>query len=288
MGLDIHGINFLYYASKKNKLRKTVTLGRQGIHVSSEEIMNILKLDRIIKYGEYCEELLKDQFGASLVDSYDNSDYENATHIQDFNKLFDLHEEYDTVIDLGVLEHLFNVPNALLNISKLCIIGGKIIHILPANNFCGHGFWQFSPELFLSLYSKKNGYDNTEIFLADLKDNLHWYKVKTLPAGERLTFASCSQVYVLVITTKISSVFYDNVQQSDYLYLWNNSNKDVLPAENKEQNAVTLALKSILKAFNLFNFILELKNRFNKNHVELFKLSNHPQLIKCKISMLIE
>jgi hypothetical protein len=26
--------------------------------------------------------------------------------------------------------------------------GGEIIHVLPANNLCCHGFWQFWPELF--------------------------------------------------------------------------------------------------------------------------------------------
>ena len=40
---------------------------------------------------------------------------------------------------------------------KLTKIGGMIIHALPANNFCGHGFWQFSPELFYELYSPENG-----------------------------------------------------------------------------------------------------------------------------------
>ena len=44
------------------------------------------------------------------------------------------------------------------------------------NNNCGHGFWQFSPELF-KIYNKKNGFDNTEIFIIDLFDKNNWYQV---------------------------------------------------------------------------------------------------------------
>ena len=47
--------------------------------------------------------------------------------------------------------------------SDLCKNGGTIIHSLPSNNNCGHGFWQFSPELFFSLYNEKNGFKNNEM-----------------------------------------------------------------------------------------------------------------------------
>jgi len=66
------------------------------------------------------------------------------------------------------MEHVFNASQGLKNVTRLCAPGGQIIHSLPANNFCNHGFWQFSPELFFSLYSDKNGYSETEIFLADV------------------------------------------------------------------------------------------------------------------------
>src|SRR5258708_37485432 len=87
-------------------------------------------------------------------------------------------EEYETIIDCGTAEHIFEVSQVLRNLSGLCASGGQIVHVLPANNFCGHGFWQFSPELFFSLYSAASGYGETEVFLADLRDPGEWFEVK--------------------------------------------------------------------------------------------------------------
>jgi hypothetical protein len=100
-------------------------------------------------------------------------------------------------------------------------VGGQIIHALPANNFCGHGFWQFSPELFFSLYNTENGYTDTEVFLADLNDISKWVKVSAPKNGDRVNFYSSNPAYVLVrtLTTRVISDFH-NVQQSDYIKSW--------------------------------------------------------------------
>lgn len=129
--------------------------------------------------------------------------------------------KYDTIIDFGSLEHIYNAPQAFKNISTLLADGGQILHALPANNWCGHGFWQFSPELFFSLYSDVNGYANTKVFFADLSDNKHWYEVRKPENGIRSCMESCTEVYVLVITKKISTFFsHDTVQQSDFVLTW--------------------------------------------------------------------
>jgi hypothetical protein len=80
--------------------------------------------------------------------------HEKATHVVDMNKPLAIEERYDTVIDAGTIEHIYNAPQALANVSAMCAHQGQILHIGPANIFCGHGFWQFSPELFFSLYSE--------------------------------------------------------------------------------------------------------------------------------------
>ena len=100
----------------------------------------------------------------------DFSNYEGATILHDLNvKLKDGEmSKYDTVLDLGTLEHVYNISNALFNLSKLCKVGGQILHVLPANQMCGHGFWQISPELFFSLYSERNGYGQTRVYTADV------------------------------------------------------------------------------------------------------------------------
>lgn len=190
------------------------------------------------RFGEFCEGLLTQCLGAETATSYDFSHYEGATHLVDFGRpaVFDV--QYDTVVDCGSLEHIFNVTQALKNLSDLCVVGGQILHVSPANNFCGHGFWQFSPELFFSLYSEHNGYGETEVFLANVAKTGFWYEVKKPANGERALLINGSPVYVLCRTRKLSSVSYDNVQQSDYLHRWqspgplNNRSKVVCSLKN--------------------------------------------------------
>jgi len=226
MGFNNHSFNFLRYGLKRSgSFGKTATIGRHRIIMGNKYIKKMLNLSEIIDYGDYCEKLLLTNFGSVKVDSYDFSDYEGATFTHDFNKplpsnLTGPEYLYDTIIDSGSIEHIFNVPQALKNISNMCKIGGTILLILPANNFCGHGFWQMSPELFFSLYSDANGYAETEVFLAGHTDNKNWYKVKKPKNEIRNALKNRSQVYVLVRTKKVRNVLHDTVQQSDYVYVW--------------------------------------------------------------------
>lgn len=127
---------------------------------------------------------------------------------------------YDTVIDAGSLEHVYNAPQALLNVSELCREGGQILHILPANNFCGHGFWQFSPELFFSLYSESNGYSDTRVFLASEYRTDFWYEVLKPDRGQRANVISFMPVFALCRTVKARKCPEISVQQSDYVHTW--------------------------------------------------------------------
>ena len=223
MGVDLHGLRFLRYLHRNGDFENTVTIGRQALVLKEDELATELNARIEDIKGEYCEKLLRNCFGATSVDSVDYSDFEKATLILDMNK--DLPEahanQYNTVIDFGCLEHIYRVTTALENCSKLCKPGGQIIHVLPANNFCGHGFWQFSPELFFSLYSSENGYSETEVFLADLRDVNHWFAVTRPSEGRRVDIITKNETYVLVRTVLgQSSYTHTNVQQSDYVYLW--------------------------------------------------------------------
>ncbi|RJG01278.1 methyltransferase domain-containing protein [Noviherbaspirillum sedimenti] len=238
MGIDVHGLNLLMHAKKKKLFGNTITIGRQGLHVKERLVKKLVDAEPSYKNQIYCEELLTEYFGATVVNSIDNSAYENATHIHDMNEPLpmSLHEKYDTVIDGGCLEHIYNAPQAFRNCSKFCKPGGQILHMLPANNFCGHGFWQFSPELFFSLYSKKNGYEETEVFIADLSDTQKWYQVKEPKNGERVNVFSSTALYVLVRTVLKNDEFsHAEVQQSDYLYEWENQSFSELQSTGLKQ-----------------------------------------------------
>ncbi len=222
MGINVHGFNLLKYAAKKKLFGRAATIGRQALHVPPEKVRRLLGLAEEVNFGAWCEELLKAHFGAVSIESFDNSAYEHATHLVDLNKPLEIGQAYDTVIDLGSLEHIYNAPQALRNLSEICADGGQILHLLPANNFCGHGFWQFSPELFFSLYSESNGYRETEVFLADSANENCWFEVKRPGNGSRAETSSATGVYVLVRTVRRSSFSQENVQQSDYVHVWDN------------------------------------------------------------------
>lgn len=222
MGIDVHVFNFLNYAKPKSGFQNTITIGRQGIYIPQPVLDGLTGKFDAYKTNDFCENLLKSEFDSTHVDSIDNSSYEGATIVHDMNEPIDalLHGKYDTVIDGGCLEHIFDIKQALLNCSRLCKTGGQIIHILPADNFCGHGFWQFSPELFTSLYTEKNGYRDTEVFLADLDNTSQWYIAESIGQGRRFEISSTSPVYILVRTVLCRENPNLQAQQSDYEHLW--------------------------------------------------------------------
>lgn len=223
MGIDHHGLNFLRYAKARRPFGNTITLGRQSVPILKPVLEELLGGRSSCREQAFCEELLTECFGATRVESIDKSAYEQATHIHDFNEPLprDLHQKYDTVLDMGTLEHIYNAPQAFKNCSLFCKPGAQILHVLPANNFCGHGLWQFSPELFFSLYSRRNGYVDTEIFLADLDNTAKWYRVREPAAGKRVNVSSSTPLYVMVRTVLGSTDFSQTgVQQLHYVHEW--------------------------------------------------------------------
>jgi hypothetical protein len=101
----------------------------------------------------------------------DISDFEGAAVIHDLNATFDRAKyathlgSYDLVIDSGTLEHIFNVPEALRTYDSLVKLGGLIYITTNANNHFGHGFYQFSSDLFFRFFSSENGYEVIDCFL---------------------------------------------------------------------------------------------------------------------------
>jgi SAM-dependent methyltransferase len=286
MGIDTHTLKFLIFASRKNPLGRVATIGRAGLHVPKDKLRKIMKLDREVDYGGYCEDFLREQFDASAVESFDKSDYENATHIADMNLPLKVSSAYDTVIDGGCLEHIYNLPQALENISRLCADDGQIIHVLPANNLCGHGFWQFSPELFFSLYSKSNGYDETQVFLADVTNEQQWYEVHRPQKGERVEIVSSASVFAMVRTRRAGSFSHKNVTQSDYEYLWASHNDLDGPSPQPKPpfaGHIAKAAKS--------TFLLPLARSAERSWQRLFRPKKslsvaNPHLKKCEIELL--
>jgi SAM-dependent methyltransferase len=105
--------------------------------------------------------------GASRIDSIDNSDYEGANMIHDLNTSIpdSLVEQYDLVYDGGTLEHVYQFPTAFENCLRMVKPGGQFMLEKPANGLCGHGIYQFSPELFFRAFALQYGFELVRIFL---------------------------------------------------------------------------------------------------------------------------
>jgi hypothetical protein len=167
MGIAKGAFSLLFELKTTENLHGTVCqLGRQTSYVSEKQVRDIAKKfgfspieKEVITPGiEFVnDEFLFHSLGFDDVESIDYDDYEQPTHILDFNKEVpeEYNERYDVIYDGGTLEHIFNLPQCLRNIYKMLKPNGIIIHgTLPVNNWVDHGFYQFSPTLFHDYYSQ--------------------------------------------------------------------------------------------------------------------------------------
>jgi hypothetical protein len=282
MGMTFQTFDLL----KKNiiefgKLGDVLTLGRLGNQIDKKKLKLLGLESNDIFSKEYSDEILTDYFGANLVHSIDNSNFEAANIIFDMNKeLKDINKQYDTILDIGTSEHIFNINNNLANISKLCKSGGRIIQCLPANNQCGHGFWQFSPELFFSLYNESNGYQSTKLYLIDSHDDKNYWKINKKLENERLELNSYTPLYIFVSTIKKIENTSQKAQQSDYEYVWNKNldNKIFSSSVKSKYSIIWKKIKDTIKLLIRNNFLFKkifykyenkklfLKNFYKKNN----------------------
>jgi hypothetical protein len=146
-----------------------LTLGRQSIVATREQVERqaaalAFPVDRR-RLGTGTEALSDDAFFTALgfdsVSSLDANAYENATFIHDLNSAdipVALENRFDVVFDRGTSEHVFHLPNLLASLGRLVKPGGRIIHHSPSSNHIDHGFYMFSPTLFMDYY-RANGFE---------------------------------------------------------------------------------------------------------------------------------
>ena len=225
MGVDVHGLRFLEYAFRAHgAMGSTLTIGRQGLHVSKRELARHLGIPAASAClaSPYADDLLMEHFGASAVASVDASDYEGCKYKRDLNlPLEPDFPKFDTIVDAGSLEHVLDVSSSFENMRRCCKVGGQILHVTPTNNFIGHGFYQFSPELFYGIYNQVRGFEQTEVFLVDHARPDVWWKVVPPRGNWRSTAMSRNETYALVRTKKLSEeVATSEIQQPLYEALW--------------------------------------------------------------------
>ncbi len=247
MGIDSNGARFLAYAKTLDvDFVQTAMIGRQNLYI------NPLKLRQVLEqfgYGPTDQEVAgifgrSDGFseaffhylGAQQVHSFDYSAYQNSTYIHDMNEVIsdEFKECYSVVLDGGSLEHIFNFPVAIKNCMEMVKVGGHYLAITPANNFFGHGFYQFSPELYFTVFSEVNGFKLEKMIAFEEKGDPTWYSVKSpFEISGRVTLSNSFPVHLLVIAKRLDRrpIFQTSPQQSDYVSIWSSSELASAPAK---------------------------------------------------------
>jgi SAM-dependent methyltransferase len=112
-----------------------------------------IKSIRQVPREKFSEHLFGNLIGAKCIHSIDVSDYQESQIVCDLNKPIpkSLANSYDVIIDAGTLEHLSNFSCALENFFTILVNGGIYYFGVPCNNWIDHGFFQFSPTLFIDL-----------------------------------------------------------------------------------------------------------------------------------------
>ena len=235
MGISNLELAFLEFCSNIQPLGRVVTLGRQSLNLNPSEIYNILKISRknislsSVRHAcssQWCEILLMNLFGAKSVTSIDVSEYEGATILHDLNHpLNDLSEQerWDTVIDFGTLEHVFNIKQGFENCRNLCKNTGMILHANPSCGHNGHGFWQLSPNAYTSFYSLPHQACNRNmVFLANPSKWNVWHRVPNVSDRRiELTNFQTGTAYALSLSfNEGKPATRAIIQQSDYIYKW--------------------------------------------------------------------
>jgi hypothetical protein len=223
MGIDANALHFLALARQAGvDFTRTLMVGRQRLYVAPEAAPAGLRA--AVAAGPYAERVFQ-ALGAGSVESLDRSDYEGATILHDLGTPLagGLRGRYTAVFDAGTLEHVFNFPQALGNCMALVAPGGHLIVCSGVNNFCGHGFYQFSPELFYRALSPENGFEVARMIACDARQEADWFEV-TDPAatGSRVEIVGPYQTMLMVLARRVSPVepFASMPQQSDYVSAW--------------------------------------------------------------------
>lgn len=85
----------------------------------------------------------------------------------DLNRPVKLERRFDLVMNLGTVEHVFNVAQALETIHDHTHPGGLMLHGMPMSGWLDHGFYSFNPTFYFDL-ARANRYEVVSAVYAEL------------------------------------------------------------------------------------------------------------------------
>lgn len=256
MALSDPNAKFLIDNEKKLKFSgDLLTLGVQSMYVSMES----LPADLRAKIGD--KELTTETFfkliGFSTVETSDADYYEGCDRIINLNEPpKEGMKQYSCVLDMGTLEHVFHIPNALKNIISSLKVGGRVIHMLPTNNYVDHGFYMFSPSFFWDYYQANNfTIEQSYILRSTTHEGLEtwetfpYFPTKQVLLQEKLDNRAYGTIFVAKKT--IDSTIDKIPQQRKYQASWDNNKKK----ETKQLNLTKVSnVNELKKKVWIFSF----------------------------------
>lgn len=287
MGLDANGAALILECAREGvSFEQTLMIGRQNFFVGRSEWRQVLARakaptppewnDLDCFFGGYAEPFFK-SVGAESVQSLDATDYEGADFIQDLNQPVpkERRESFDIVFDGGSLEHVFQFPSALLNCLQLVKPGGHFLAYTPANNYCGHGFYQFSPELVYRALNQEMGFKVKRLIAVEFGWRVRMFAIND-PAdvGSRISLMNRAQVLLFVCAQKTGPTpdSFGPVMQSDYSATWKSS-ADATPEREPVKNRQTSSAHRLLEtAPRLARFLERAYHRWLDRQ---YQFSNH-------------
>ena len=238
MGIDGEAARFLLAGRQAGvSYRRCATLGRMNYFLGRREMASLLReygLDpgrypklfatgySPVRYAEDFWEML----GAEELVTVDASDFEGATRVHDLNRPIpaDLKGRFDAVCDIGTLEHVFDFPTAIRNCMEMVRVGGHLLMLCPANNFFGHGFYQFQPELFHRVFEPANGFQLEALFTVECGPRRRWYSTTDPQViRARVTLVNAWPVFLFARARRVGEIpaALKPPQESDYVAAWN-------------------------------------------------------------------
>jgi SAM-dependent methyltransferase len=225
MGLVRGNLHIIAMEHREHPVRgRVLVLSQQAVYATPDEVREI-----IVQHGGVPCELKKQDtrhripgwkgtpfdvytncqaammlMGAQDVKTCDISDYEGADYLFDLNLPCpeNLVEQFDTIVDMGTLEHLFNVPQALENVHRMLRPGGHVILGTMASNSVNHGFYSPSPTL-LHDYFAACGYKDFRCYLRESSPILFDTKCKVYRLSGRAMTAE-----IRLITSKVTELMF--------------------------------------------------------------------------------
>lgn len=232
MGISLPVLEFLLAARAHGiGFTETLTIGVQKASLSPRDAAPVFREHGFDVSRQDIEKLCWDStallrlLGAERVSSLDADPYEGAQEVADLNQPIPdrLAGRFSTVFDGGSIEHIFDVRQVVENYRSLLAAGGHLLCVTAANNLCGHGFYQFSPEFFYATFARERGWEARAVLLSTVGRRPRFFHApdpKLL--GRRVELRSRKPLYVYLVARKLETEDSEEhvPQQSDYVRAW--------------------------------------------------------------------